>query len=69
MMFQSTKNRLIFILYLGLVSWSLLLPWVNTIKISLGDKDPGVVSLTSINNISPYTDYIKYFILLLLHSF
>ena len=66
------KNRsvpiLALVLCISLSSWLILVPLVNAIRIPLGENYTGVISLTSTKNISPYTDYVKYFILLLTPS-
>ena len=62
---QQAKVNLIAIFTITLATWLILVPFVNSIKIPLGENTNGVISLASINNISPYTDYLKYIILLL----
>ena len=62
---QQAKVNLIAIFTITLATWLILVPFVNSIKIPLGENPNGVISLASINNISPYTDYLKYIILLL----
>ncbi|CAD5930598.1 hypothetical protein NO976_01309 [Planktothrix agardhii] len=62
---QQAKVNLIAIFTITLATWLILVPFVNSIKIPLGENTKGVISLASINNISPYTDYLKYIILLL----
>jgi hypothetical protein len=57
--------NLIAIFTITLATWLILVPFVNSIKIPLGENTKGVISLASIENISPYTDYLKYIILLL----
>lgn len=48
-----------------LISWIILIPLINLIKIPLTLNQTGVISLATIQQISPYTDYLKYLILLL----
>jgi len=62
---QQSKVNLIAIITITLATWLILVPWVNSIHIPFGNNQNGVVSLASIENISPYTDYLKYIILLL----
>ncbi len=62
---QQAKVNLIAVLVITLAVWLLLVPVVNQIQIPLGKNTTGVVSLASIENVSPYTDYLKYLILLL----
>ncbi|WRH64901.1 MAG: hypothetical protein RSE13_12895 [Planktothrix sp. GU0601_MAG3] len=62
---QQAKVNLIAIFVINLATWLILIPFVNSIKIPFGDNTKGVISLASIENISPYTDYLKYIILLL----
>ncbi|CAD5960856.1 hypothetical protein [Planktothrix agardhii] len=62
---QQAKVNLIAIFVITLATWLILIPFVNAIKIPFGENQTGVISLASINNISPYTDYLKYIILLL----
>ena len=62
---QQAKVNLIAIFTITLATWLILVPFVNSIKIPLGENTKGVISLASIENISPYTDYLKYIILLL----
>ena len=62
---QQAKVNLIAIFTITLATWLILVPFVNSIKIPFGENPNGVISLASINNISPYTDYLKYIILLL----
>ncbi|MBE9144009.1 hypothetical protein [Planktothrix mougeotii] len=62
---QQSKVKLIAIITITLATWLILVPWVNFIKIPFGNNQTGVISLASIENISPFTDYLKYIILLL----
>lgn len=62
---QQAKVNLIAVLVITLAVWLLLVPVVNQINIPLGKNTAGVISLASIENVSPYTDYLKYLILLL----
>jgi len=62
---QQAKVNLITIFTITLATWLILVPFVNSIKIPFGENINGVISLASIENISPYTDYLKYIILLL----
>ncbi|VXD21578.1 conserved membrane hypothetical protein [Planktothrix serta PCC 8927] len=62
---QQAKVNLTAIFTITLATWLILVPWVNSIKIPFGSHQTGVISLASIEDISPYTDYIKYIILLL----
>jgi hypothetical protein len=74
MLEQKEKNNFTFmpniavVLCITIVSWLILVPLVNSISLPLGKNETGIISLTSVKNISPYTDYIKYFILLLTPS-
>ncbi len=52
------------VLIITLTSWMIFVPLVNPIAIPLGNNTTGVISQASIENISPYTDYLKYLILL-----
>ncbi len=61
---NSSKPRLDWVICLTLLSWVVLVPIVNQIQIPLGNKTD-VISLAYLENISPYTDYLKYLILLL----
>lgn len=62
---QQSKVNLTAIFTITLVTWLILVPFVNSIKVPFGENTKGVISLASIKNISPYTDYLKYIILLL----
>lgn len=62
---QQAKVNLIAIFVITLAAGLILVPFVNGIKIPFGENTNGVISLASIENISPYTDYLKYLILLL----
>ncbi len=62
---HKTQPRLAWILCISLLSILFLIPWVNLIQLPLNSSPHGIISLVYINNISPYTDYIKYIILLL----
>ncbi|MGL5080548.1 MAG: hypothetical protein ACRC8A_03590 [Microcoleaceae cyanobacterium] len=62
------EPRLSWVLSIVLLSWLVFVPFVNRVKIPIGSNETGVVSLAYIENISPYTDYIKYLILLLIPS-
>ncbi|WP_413162339.1 hypothetical protein ACL6C3_25495 [Capilliphycus salinus ALCB114379] len=60
---NTSKPRLDWVVCITLVSWIILVPIVNQIRIPLGNKTE-VISLAYLENISPYTDYFKYLILL-----
>jgi hypothetical protein len=62
---HKTEPRLAWIIFISLLSGILLLPWVNLIQLPLNHSSHGIISLAYIENLSPYTDYIKYIILLL----
>ncbi|MFM6356109.1 MAG: hypothetical protein ACKPH7_17005, partial [Planktothrix sp.] len=62
---KKMKSILVLTLCISITSWIILIPIVNSIKIPFGSHQNGVISLASIENISPYTDYLKYIILLL----
>jgi hypothetical protein len=61
---NTSKPRLDWVICITLLSWVVLVPVVNQIKIPLGNNTD-VISLAYLENISPYTDYVKYLILLL----
>ncbi|MEA5523055.1 hypothetical protein [Limnoraphis robusta] len=61
---NDSKPPLAWVVCITLVSWIVLVPIVNSIQIPLGNKTE-VISLAYLENISPYTDYLKYLILLL----
>ena len=61
---NTSKPRLDWVICITLLSWVVLVPVVNQIKIPLGNNTE-VISLAYLENISPYTDYVKYLILLL----
>lgn len=67
---SNSKNVLIpslsFVLSVTVVTWFFLVPLVNLIQLPLGQNSQGVISLASLYNISPNTDYLKYLILLLI---
>ena len=52
------------LLSITLISWLVLLPIVNTIELPFAENDTGVVSTVAIKQFSPYTDYLKFAILL-----
>lgn len=52
------------VLIITITSWMILVPLVNPIVIPIRNNATGVISQASIENISPYTDYLKYLILL-----
>ena len=60
-----TKPRLTWILCISLLNILFLIPLVNLIQLPLNENLHGIISLAYIQNISPYTDYIKYIVLLL----
>lgn len=62
---QNSEPSLSAVLFISLATWLILVPIVNLISIPMGENKTGVISLASINNISPYTDYLKYLILIL----
>lgn len=63
---NGSQPRLIWVICITLLSWMILVPLVNSIQIPIGENETGVISLAYLENISPYTDYLKYLILLLL---
>lgn len=65
---NSSKPSFAWVLCITLVSWIILVPIVNQIQIPLGNNTE-VISLAYLENISPYTDYVKYLILLLVPPF
>ena len=68
MMFEpnnKTEPKLAWILCISLLSGIVLIPLVNLIQIPLTNNPTGIISLAYVKNLSPYTDYIKYIILLL----
>lgn len=50
---------------LSILAFLILIPIVNTINIPLESNNAGIVSLANTTNLSPYTNYIRFFILLL----
>ncbi|MGB3533552.1 MAG: hypothetical protein WBA13_08535 [Microcoleaceae cyanobacterium] len=62
---HKTEPKLTWILCILLLSEVFLIPLVNLIQIPLNDSPHGIISLAYIYHLSPYTDYIKYIILLL----
>jgi hypothetical protein len=56
------------VISIAIISFLTLVPIVNTIHIPLGKTNAGIVSLASTKNTSPYTNYIKFLILLLIPS-
>lgn len=67
---SSTQKRplpsLISVVSLSIASWFVLVPMVNSIKLPFGDRYNDIISAASVKNISPYTDYLKFFTLLLI---
>lgn len=63
---QQAKVNLMVVVTITLAVWLILVPMVNQIHIPIAKNTTGVISLASIENISPYTDYLKYLILLLI---
>ncbi|MGF1492154.1 MAG: hypothetical protein ACFBSC_06835 [Microcoleaceae cyanobacterium] len=57
---QTFKPRLAWIVSVVILSWLVLVPQANRFQLRFGENQVGVVSLASIENISPYTDYFKY---------
>ncbi|MEB3830438.1 hypothetical protein [Phormidium sp. CCY1219] len=49
---------------IALICWLVLVPVVNQIYLPLGENATGAISVATLENTSPYTDYLKYFILL-----
>ncbi|NJO44659.1 MAG: hypothetical protein HC835_02960 [Oscillatoriales cyanobacterium RM2_1_1] len=62
---RAFEPRLSWVLCITLLSWFVLVPFMNSIRIPIGQNSTGVISLAYIENVSPYTDYFKYLILLL----
>ena len=52
------------LLSITLLSWLVLLPIVNTIELPFTENDTGIISTVAIDQFSPYTDYLKFAILL-----
>ncbi|MGB3404553.1 MAG: hypothetical protein WBA77_17850 [Microcoleaceae cyanobacterium] len=65
---SKTQPRLAWILCISLLNILFLIPIINLIQLPLTQNSHGIISLASIQNISPYTDYIKYIVLLLTPS-
>ncbi|MEL7034965.1 MAG: hypothetical protein AAFO04_05015 [Cyanobacteria bacterium J06592_8] len=61
---NDSKPRLAWVVCITLLCWVILVPIVNSIQIPLGSHTE-VISRAYLDNISPYTDYLKYLILLL----
>ncbi|MBE9040041.1 hypothetical protein IQ235_04450 [Oscillatoriales cyanobacterium LEGE 11467] len=59
------KPNPIAILGVILISWIVIVPIVNGIQLPLEKEARSIVSYTNIKNLSPYTDYLKFFLLLL----
>ena len=62
------KPNPIAVLGIVLISWIAIVPVVNGIALPLEEEARSIVSYTSIENLSPYTDYLKFFLLLLFPS-
>ncbi|MGC9528262.1 MAG: hypothetical protein ACP5D7_22230, partial [Limnospira sp.] len=60
----SFQPGLVAVIVITLACWMVLVPFVNQIFIPIRNNTTGVISRASIDNISPYTDYLKYLILL-----
>lgn len=54
------------VLCLSITSWLVLVPLVNSLKLPFGDRHGDIISTASVQNINPYTDYLKVFTLLLI---
>lgn len=59
------KASIAIILSSSVISFCVLVPLLGSISIPLEQNDAGIISLVSALNVSPYTEYIKFLILLL----
>lgn len=59
------RTNIAAVLSISVVSFFALIPVVNTISIPLEQSDTEIISLASVMGISPYTEYLKFSILLL----
>lgn len=62
------KSNILAVVSTTIISFLALIPIVNIIHIPLEENSTGIVSLASSKNTSPYTNYAKIFILLLIPS-
>lgn len=62
---DDSKRATIVALSISVAAFFVLIPIVDTISIPLEQNNAGITSLVSIVNVSPYTEYIKFLILLL----
>ncbi len=62
---NKSKPRLAWIVSISLLTELILFPLVNLIQIPMAENKTGIISLAVVKNVSPYTDYLKYIILLL----
>ncbi|MDY6939778.1 MAG: hypothetical protein SWY16_19265 [Cyanobacteriota bacterium] len=59
------QPKIVSVLGIVLISWIVIVPIVNGIELPLEESADSIVSYARIKNFSPYTDYLKFFILLL----
>lgn len=65
---NSRKINIAAVFLTAVISFLILIPIVNSVHIPLEKSDTGIVSLVTIKNTSPYTNYVKFLILLLVPS-
>jgi hypothetical protein len=63
--YPNLKPRITVIAVIVILSWLILLPIVNQIRLPLNNPNIDLITFPTIANISPYTDYLKYLILFL----
>jgi hypothetical protein len=63
--YHNLKPRITVITVIVILSWLILLPIVNQIRLPLNNPNIDLITFPTIANISPYTDYLKYLILFL----
>ena len=64
--YHNLKPRITVITVIVILSWLILLPIVNQIRLPLNNPNIDLITFPTIANISPYTDYLKYLILFLI---
>lgn len=62
---HNLKPRITVIAVIVILSWLILIPIINQIRLPLNNPTIDLITFPTIANISPYTDYLKYLILFL----
>ncbi|MCL1464401.1 hypothetical protein [Argonema galeatum] len=58
------NNNIFAIFSVAIISFLILIPIVNAIRIPLGTNNTGLVSIATIKKISPYTNYLRFLLFL-----